>query len=285
MTSEAEDDEVTLESDAFERNVKTPKVGWDDDVPDPEASTYPLAEPGPEPIPAWVITEAAARQHELGVLKTGKEAEVVVIERTLGERSTRLAAKRYRDLTRRSFRNDARYREPRATGDTRADRAMTKGTRKGQAFRAQMWAEAEFTTLCRLWEAGVAVPYPVQLLGTEVVLELLGDDEQAAPRLADVKARHCDMPDLAQQAVTALRLMTAAGIVHADLSPYNTLVWESKLYVIDVPQAMDITSSDGAALLRRDVDNLLGWMAGKGGKVDPDAVYAELMAAVLRGPR
>ena len=37
---------------------------------------------GPEPWPDWVITESAAIDTELGILKTGKEADVVLLERT-----------------------------------------------------------------------------------------------------------------------------------------------------------------------------------------------------------
>ena len=270
-------EEVVLASDSFEPIVINPKPRWDDDVPDPEASTYPLAERGPEPVPAWVISQTAARQHDLGILKTGKEAEVIIVERTLGDRVNRLAAKRYRELTRRSFRNDARYRAPRSTGDRRIDRAMASGTRKGLGFRANVWAQAEFDALSRLWTAGVPVPYPVQLLGTEVMLELIGDDSTAAPRLADVRPRDHDLDDLAGQAVDALKAMTECGVVHGDLSPYNVLVWEGRLILIDFPQAGDAMSADGVALLRRDVSNLLGWMAKRGAAVDVEDVCASLV--------
>jgi len=57
-------------------------------------STYFGAHHGPQPMPDWVITEDAAQQIERGILKTGKEADVHLVERRLGDRRNLLAAKR-----------------------------------------------------------------------------------------------------------------------------------------------------------------------------------------------
>src|SRR4051812_33058714 len=65
---------------------------------------------GPTPRPAWVITEDGAIDTELGILKTGKEADVFLIERSLPGDETRtsvLAAKRYRPPEHRQFHRDA----------------------------------------------------------------------------------------------------------------------------------------------------------------------------------
>ena len=80
---------------------------WDQSDPDIRQSTYFNAEHGPQPPPGWVITEDAAHQIERGVLKTGKEADVHLLERRLGDRRNLLAAKRYRSLARRQFRDAA----------------------------------------------------------------------------------------------------------------------------------------------------------------------------------
>jgi len=272
------DDEDSQKHDAFQPTSRTAKPRWDDDVIDPEQSSYTSADPGPDPIPEWVITDDAARQYERGVIKTGKEADVHLVERTLGDRTNLLAAKRYRDLDERAFRNDAKYRK--RIGDRRVDLAMAQGTRAGLSFRAQMWMETEFDALGRLWAIGCAVPYPVQKLGVEVMMEYLGDEDEAAPRLVNAIAgtTRPQREDLFRQLVEALRLMTSIGIVHGDLSPYNLLVWEERLYVIDMPQAVDpILQSEGLGLLERDVRNLCKWFAGKGVKADGDDLYRELL--------
>src|SRR5438552_6310546 len=101
-----------------------------------------------------------------------------------------MAAKRYRGSEHRMFHRDAGYLEGRRVRESRTNRAMAKRTGFGKEMIAGQWAAAEFAALCRLWEVGQQfgvqiVPYPVQILGTELLLEFVGtDDGQAAPRLA-----------------------------------------------------------------------------------------------------
>lgn len=277
------DDEDSPAHDAFQPTNRTVRPRWDDDVHDPEQSTYTAADPGPEPVPEWVITEDAARQYERGVIKTGKEADVHLVERVLGDRTNILAAKRYRDLDERAFRNDAKYRK--RAGDRRIDLAVAQGTRAGLSFRAQLWLETEFDALGRLWEAGCAVPYPVQKLGVELMMEYLGDEDEAAPRLINAMAGRskAERADLFEQLRENLRIMTQCGIVHGDLSPYNLLVWDDRLYVIDMPQAVDpILQPDGLGLLERDVTNLCKWFSSKGVRADADDVHRELLTLLRR---
>jgi RIO kinase 1 len=279
-----QDDELYLASDTFEPILKAPSVPWDDDEPDREASTYQSVgtHHGPRPVPDWVITEDRARQYEHGLLKSGKEADVYLVERSLGDRTNLLAAKRYRQFEDRMFRNDTRYRQNRRTGESRVDKALVKGTRVGMAFRAQQWVETEFEVLGRLWSSGVSVPYPVQRLGREVMLEYLGDESQAAPRLVHFRGSRQEFEELYHQLLANLTLMTEIGVVHSDLSPYNLLVWNGTLYVIDLPQAVDpILNPEGLALLERDVLNTCGWFQKRGVPADPSEVLGDLIARLF----
>jgi len=273
------DDEDSPTHDAFQPHARTARPDWDDEVHDPEQSSYTSADHGPEPVPDWVITEDAARQYERGIIKTGKEADVHLVERVLGDRTNLLAAKRYRDLDERAFRQDAKYRK--RLGDRRVELAIAQGTRAGLTFRAQQWLETEFDVLGRLWEAGAAVPYPVQKLGVELMMEYLGDEDEAAPRLVNavVGRSKAEKAELFDQLREQLRIMTTLGIVHGDLSPYNLLVWNDRLYVIDIPQAVDpILQPEGLATLQRDVENLCKWFVSKGVRdADPVEVYRELL--------
>jgi RIO kinase 1 len=262
---------------------------WDDDVgdrsPQSSLSSYPDADQhGPEPVPDWVITSGNALDTELGLLKTGKEAEVFVLARRHDGRTNLLASKRYRDIRRRAFRNDVAYRADRNLGPKahREQRAIDKGTRQGLALHAELWAAHEFATLSKLWSAGVAVPYPVQRAGTELVLEYLGDEDEGAARLVQVRVTPAERDDLLEQAVTLLRQMTAAGVVHGDLSPYNLLVWQDRLHAIDLPQAVHPNRNpNGLDLLHRDVVNVLGWFTRKGARIDAEALYVELLDDAL----
>ncbi len=245
-----------------------------EDTPDEGArwSTWDQSSPterGPRPHPDWLVTELAAVDIEFGILKTGKEADVFLVERGIPgtDRRCLLAAKRYRSAENRMFHRDAGYLEGRRVRASRINRAMSARTAFGKEAIAGQWAVAEFTALCRLWQIGVAVPYPVQILGNEVLLEFIGsaDGEMAAPRLAQLRRDTADLPDLWRQLVEALTLMARAGYTHGDLSAYNLLVHDGRLVVIDLPQIVDVVSNPrGREFLTRDVQNVAAWFGAHG---------------------
>jgi serine/threonine-protein kinase RIO1 len=182
------------------------------------------------------------------------------VERRLGDRRNLLAAKRYRAAERRQFQDDSRTARPggRATAAPTTPSTRDPG-RRGVPGREQ-WVANEFAVLGRLWSAGVAVPYPVQRIDSELMVEYLGDDDGAAPRLVQVRPDADQAADLFAQAVANIRLCARRGVVHGDLSPYNMLVWAGRLFLIDFPQAVDpVTHPDGFTLLERDVINVCQW--------------------------
>ncbi|MCZ7436537.1 RIO-like kinase [Micromonospora sp. WMMC241] len=251
-------------------------------LPDPDAepdtedrwSSWDQAVHGPEPHPDWLVTELAARDTELGVLKTGKEADVHLVRRAVPDTDRRclLAAKRYRDADHRLFHRDAGYLEGRRVRRSREMRAMTGRTAFGRQMIAGQWAAAEFAALSRLWEIGAAsgrisVPYPVQLLGTELMLEFVGDADagEAAPRLAQVRPTDAELRDLWEQMVEALVVLARAGYAHGDLSPYNLLVHAGRLVMIDLPQVVDVVANpQGGEFLARDVRVVAAWFTARG---------------------
>ncbi|MFL6062544.1 MAG: RIO1 family regulatory kinase/ATPase, partial [Marmoricola sp.] len=158
---------------------------------------------GPQPVPDWLVTDRAAVEAELGILKTGKEAEVFLLERSVpatGE-SCLLAAKRYRGEDHRDFHRNGGYTEGRRVRDSRVTRAMSKKSAFGREVAAGQWAGAEWESLQRCWEAGVPVPYPVQIDGTEILMELVTVDGEPAPRLATARPE----PDLLAEWFEQLR--------------------------------------------------------------------------------
>jgi RIO kinase 1 len=222
---------------------------------------------GPEPLPEWVITDHGAVDYELGVLKTGKEADVFLIERAVPDtdRAVILASKRYRSAEHTQFNRAGDYTAGRGAKRSRDARAMAKRTTFGLEQAATRWAAAEFDALKRLYTAGVAVPYPVQVLGREVVMEFIGDGRTAAPRLAETRPDEDELDSLWEQASEALRRMTELGFAHGDLSPYNTVVHDGRLVVLDLPQVVDIYANPlGMGFLTRDVENLGSWFTARG---------------------
>ena len=232
---------------------------WDQSTP---------TERGPKPHPDWLVTELAAVDTELGVLKTGKEADVFLLRRGVPDtdRSCLLAAKRYRSEEHRMFHRDSGYLEGRQTRESRVNRAMSSRSAFGREAIAGQWANAEFAALTRLYAAGVPVPYPVQIVGTELLLEFIGSsDGTAAPRLAETRTSAPELADLWDQLVQALATLAREGLAHGDLSAYNLLVHDGRLVMIDLPQIVDVIANPrGGWFLERDAANVSRWFTAHG---------------------
>lgn len=256
-------------------------------------STWLSVEPlcrGPEPRPDWLVTSQAAIDTDLGILKTGKEADVFLLERALppddpandGSPGTGvvMAAKRYRGEDERAFHRSAAYTEGRRVRKSRDARAMRKKTAHGRAVAAGQWAWAEWQALVRCHDAGLPVPYPVQIDGTEILMEWITDaDGESAPRLAQTRPGPALLRDYFDQAVDVLATLAQQGMVHGDLSPYNILATGERLVVIDLPQVIDLVANpQGADFLLRDVTNVCRWFQARGLEVDEQEVYADLLA-------
>jgi len=268
-------------------DFEPPTVVWaspaDDEYDDGITfSTYPDAVHGPSPLPNWVPTSPAATDTDLGVFKTGKEADVSLIRRTYAGDSVLLAAKQYRDAQHRMFHRDAGYLEGRRMRKSRETRAVETRTAFGRELIAGQWAAAEFAVLSRLWSAGAAVPYPVQLLGTQLMMEFIGDEDGvAAPRLAQLRPSLEETAHLYAQLREVLGVLADSGYTHGDLSAYNVLVHHGRLVLIDLPQAVDLVGNpQGFTFLRRDCDNICSWFQARGVAADPQLLFDDLLLSV-----
>jgi RIO kinase 1 len=246
--------------------------------------------------PAW-LTAGDTEDEVLGLLKTGKEAEVFLVERrTLdGRRSAILAHKRYRptkvgkgDLEAmgfsraRSFTNDAKYHEGRKFRRSRERRAVERMTDLGKRILAERWPAQELETLVTAHDAGVTVPYPVEFTGDGLLMQMLGDDGVAAPRLVNARLSDAALRRAWDQFVDDIGRLTQAGVVHADLSPYNLLWWRDRLWFIDFPQAVDLVGNPhGFDLLHHDITTICTWFTRQGLPTDPDSLYTTLLATAF----
>jgi RIO kinase 1 len=246
-------------------------------------STWDGAQHGPCPRPDWVITALGAVDADLGVLKTGKEADVHAVRRWLPGSGTEvlMAAKRFRTGDHRLFHRDAGYLEGRRVRRSRETRAMARRTDFGKEMIAGQWAGAEFGALGELWGIGLPVPYPVQLDGTEVLMEFIGTaDGVAAPRLAAARPPRDLLADLFEQCRAAMYELALRGWAHGDLSPYNVLLHGERLVVIDWPQIVDIIGNPrGPEFLERDCHTMCAWFVARGLEVDEGLLFGDLMGA------
>jgi len=260
-------------------------VAYDDLGDGQRWSTFLDVEPlsrGPEPRPDWVVTSQGAIDTDLGILKTGKEADVFLLERAdplLPEQSVVMAAKRYRAPEHRTFHRSAAYTEGRSMKRSRDERALKRKSTFGREVAAGEWAISEWSALVRCWGLGLPVPYPVQIDGTELLMEWITVDGETAPRLAQTRPDRQLIASYFEQLRGVLATLVQAGLVHGDLSPYNILAAGERLVIIDLPQVVDLVgNAAGFDFLLRDCTNVCGWFARRGLEVDGQELFGDLMA-------
>ncbi|MGI0070953.1 MAG: serine protein kinase RIO [Thermoplasmata archaeon] len=137
------------------------------------------------------------------------------------------------------------------------------------------WTRREHTILGRLTDAGVRVPRPYAHLRNVLVMELIEDAGNPAPRLRDAPVT--DAAELYADLVTQIgRMVRSAHLVHGDLSPFNTLYSDGKVVLIDVAQAISTDHPQAAALLERDLGNYAKFLA----RLGHDVSTSEFLHAV-----
>ena len=184
----------------------------------------PVHDPG-RAAPAW-LTAGDTHDEVLGLLKSGKEAEVFVVERcTLdGGHRTLLAHKRHRpmEVTKgvleaegfsraRTFTTDAVYQAGRGFRVARDRRAVQRRSAHGRRVVAERWARDEYDSMVRAHAAGVTVPYPVEFTGDGTLMQFVGDDGVAAPRLATARLTAPELAAAHAQIVGDLSALDPGG--------------------------------------------------------------------------
>jgi len=203
-------------------------------------------------------------------LPSGKEATVYCCQAGPADPAELLAAKVYRPVEQRSFKNDAEYRAGRVILDARSRRAARKKTRHGRSFNFGSWIGQEYEVLQQLHRAGAHVPRPVAHSGNSILMEYVGDQDGPAPLLKNVSLEKTETRRLFDGLVDDVRLFLACNCIHADLSPYNLLYWQGALTVIDFPQAVDPRFNQQARpLLLRDLQNVCQYFSPYGVRVEP----------------
>ena len=228
-------------------------------------------------------------------IKSGEEASVHLCranQRTTGEEL--VALKAYHPLDRRDFRDESMYRDGEWIKERRVRVALEKKTRFGREVQGMIWVDREWETLRALSTGGAPVPRPIERTGDAILMTYIGDDEFAAPQLRSYDVEDTDETEaLVAQVLRAIERMLFLNVVHGDLSPYNVLVWNGLVTVIDLPQAVDPRKNRHArAFLERDIQRICEWASHRGvhrpaGRISADLwtgwELADLVPEELRG--
>lgn len=124
----------------------------------------------------------------------------------------------------------------------------------------KIWAEKEFRNLKRIYQSGVIpCPEPIEIRSNVLVMEFLNrGDGFASPRLKNYPFK--DQEEITyyyHTLIAYIRLLyQVCQLVHADLSEYNTIVHQDKLYIIDVSQSVQPEHPMSLDFLRMDIKNI-----------------------------
>lgn len=212
----------------------------------PRASGFPSATVLP-------VTEADATSRPFSVAPVGPDAMVAlkIFRSTLNE-----------------FKNRTDY----VSGDHRYKKATSGRSLARQNPRkvVKLWAEKEWANLVRMWRAGIPCPQPLVLRSHILVMSWLGDaDGFPAPQLREAKLPSTKAWATAYTQVVRIMIgmYHRCKLVHADLSEYNLLWFDRRVFVIDTAQAVETTHPNATNFLERDAANITRFFDSKGVQV------------------
>ncbi|KAL2351575.1 RIO1 family-domain-containing protein [Cryomyces antarcticus] len=201
-----------------------------------------------------------------GCLSTGKEANVygaVSLPPEDSEDRTPLhrAIKVYKTSIL-VFKDRSNY----ITGEHRFRTGYNKSSNRAMV---KVWAEKEFRNLRRIHATGIPCPEPIYLRLHVLVMGFLGDRRGLpAPRLKDVEIENdaeTKWQELHMQLLGYMRILyQKCRLVHADLSEYNILYHQRKLWIIDVSQSVEHDHPRSLEFLRMDIKNISDFFRRKG---------------------
>ncbi|MEM0490906.1 MAG: serine protein kinase RIO [Acidilobaceae archaeon] len=183
-----------------------------------------------------------------GVVSAGKEARIYWAK---GWDGRDLAIKIYLTATSDFKKSIRKYIE----GDPRFE-SIPEGNFRRLIYE---WARKEFKNLKRMFDNGVRVPQPITFIGNVLVMSFIGEDGYRAPLLVEAinDLSLDELQNIYYEVVEQVkRIVCNARLIHADLSEYNIMIWDSKPWIIDVSQAVDHSHPRALEFLERDLENI-----------------------------
>ena len=217
-----------------------------------------------------------------GPISSGKEA---VIFHAIGAKEEELAIKMYKVSTS-NFNAMLDY----IIGDPRFE-----NIKRDRRSIVSAWARKELKNLKRAFDAGVGVPKPIAVDKNVLIMEFIGRDGVAAPRLRDVPVdilkTDFELEELFLRIISYIQIMYEKGtMVHADLSEFNILMKgyverefegadvEIEPVIIDMGQSTLLQHPNADEFLLRDVRNIVTFF----NKLGLDCSFNETIRLIKR---
>jgi RIO kinase 1 len=223
------------------------------------------------------------------ILKSGKEATVCCCRAHPNLGGGLLAAKIYKPLEHRSFKNDQRYRDGKGyhagkqMPGGRFGRALANKSDFGRQVQLGTWINYEWETINHLHDIGADVPRPIAQSGDAILMQYIGDDQTPAPQLRALRLLPHQANHVYQRILHNIQLLLTHNHIHGDLSPFNILYWKDEPIMIDFPQSVDPRENPRSfELLSRDIENVWRFCHKFSPQPDPWKFASKLWSRFLR---
>lgn len=145
--------------------------------------------------------------------------------------------------------------------------------RKTRSNMVMLWARKEYVNLLACHDAGCTVPRPLGFHRNILVMQYLGTIKKPSPQLRKVEEPGQYFGDIISN---MKRIYRDAGIVHADLSEFNILVYRRKPYFIDMGQSVSSDHPSAEVFLERDVRNMCAFFRKNGMEIGENELLREI---------
>ena len=137
------------------------------------------------------------------------------------------------------------------------------------------WVQREYRNLLKAREGNVSVPTPLTFKNNILVLEFIGKGAEIAPRLMVQKPKN--PKEFLGKILDNIKKLHKAGLVHADLSPFNILNNDEEPVFIDFSQTTILESSRAEEFLERDIRNVCNFFKKLGLKLNEEKIKKKII--------
>lgn len=205
-----------------------------------------------------IIKEALLKQNKtleiVSEIKSGKEATVFLVKLD----GILMALKLY--FTNSILKNQNVYVSNKFYKTKSHKKAVASKNKFSKTLVKNNWIQREFSLLQKLYTENASVPKPILQLENGIFMEFLGNPQESAPRLQDVVLDPISAQLAFDEILRNIQIFLKVGTIHGDLSAYNILWWQDKIWIIDFPQAIDIRQNpQKQEFLIRDLQNICSY--------------------------
>lgn len=204
-------------------------------------------------------------------IKSWKEAEVFKVKHLWDF----YALKVYKDPKERSFKKNDEYLEGKYYKSKSERRAVAAWNSFSKKMIHSNWVKREFYMLQKIYWLWWVIPKPLDFTPESILMELIWNEGDIGQKLKDAILTEDEARKSLSLVLENIKIFYKLWIVHADLSAFNILYFNRKIYIIDFPQAVDIrTNPNSKDFLIRDLNNVCDYFR-KYFEIDTDKIIEE----------